>query len=209
MGWRSFLQGTSSWTTWGRVSCRGEQASLEQEVPTRPNSPHSSFKFGVRVCSFETIFISDLIMPLFHFWPPFFLFGLCLVGLSLHLGRKPFRSKVGTIAAAEQADQQGDDDDSAQHGQSDNQRLKVHPAEAPTCVIQWTKWVRGENGADGVRYTRFCCDTPQTRHILQTFLTACCIQGLTCFVGRGSLSARGPQTEEQQQQQEENRETSA
>jgi len=139
-------------------------------------------------------------MSLFHFCPPFLLLGFRLSDLLIQLGLFPFGSKVLTLAAAaEQADQEGDDENATNYGQGDYQRLEVHPAEPPACVIQWTKCVGWKDGPHWIRYTCLGCDAPQTRHILQTFLAVCPILRLTSLGRCGSLSESCRQTEEKQE----------
>lgn len=138
-------------------------------------------------------------MPLFHLCPPLFLLGFYGIGLFLHPGLEPIGSHILTLAAAEQADQEGDDDNSTYHGQCDYQYLEVHPAEPPACIIQWTERMRWKDGAHWICYTRLRFDAPQARHVSQTFLTVCRIRRLTCFARCGSLSENCRQTEDKKQ----------
>lgn len=74
-----------------------------------------SGKLRVGVLSTQTIFLPDFLVPLLHLGCPLFLFSLHLGGLSRHLGFKPLGPKVLTLAAAEHADDQTNDDDSSDH----------------------------------------------------------------------------------------------
>lgn len=138
-------------------------------------------------------------MPLFHLCFPLFSLGFHGIGLFLHLGLEPFGSEVLTLAAAEQADQEGNDDNSTYHCQRDYQYLEVHPAEPPTCIIQWTERMRWKDGAHWICYTRLSFDTPQARHVFQTFLTVCPILRLTRLTRCGSLGENCRQTEDKKQ----------
>lgn len=163
-----------------------------------------SCKFGVWILSTQTIFLPDIVMPLFHFCPPFFLLGFHLIGLFLHFGFEPLGSEVLTLAAAEQANQKGDDDDSSDHCQGDYQRLEVHPAEAPACIVQRTEWMGWKDGPHWVCNTRLGGDAPETRHIFQTFLTACPILRLAHVVRCCRLGENRRQTEDKQQSSDNN-----
>lgn len=143
-------------------------------------------------------------MPLFHLRPPLFLLGPILIGLSLHLGLEPLGSKVLTLAAAEQADQESNDDNPTDHCQGDYQRLEVHPAEPPACIIQWADGVGWEDGPHWIRYTRLSCDAPQTRHISQTFLTVCAVFRLTHVLVCGRLGENCRQAEDKKERREQN-----
>lgn len=48
------------------------------------------------------------------------------MSLSRNVTENTHSPKVLALAAAEQADQEGDDNDSPNHSQTDNQRLEVH-----------------------------------------------------------------------------------
>lgn len=124
----------------------------------------SSGEFGVWVGPTETIFRSDFLMPHLHLCLSLFLFSLHLIGPSLHLGIEPRRPDVFTLAAAEEADQEGDDNDSPHHRHGDDQRLKVHPAASPACIVEGADGVLGEDGADWVRDTHLSLLTPQALH---------------------------------------------
>lgn len=138
-----------------------------------------SGKFRVWVLSTQTIFLPDLVVPLLHLGLPFFLFSLHPVGLTRHLGLKPLGPNVLTLAAAEHADNQSEEDDSGYHRHGDDQGLEVHPAEAPPCVVQRTDWVWREDGPHRVCDACLLCDAPQARHISKTFFTSCSILALT------------------------------
>lgn len=82
---------------------------------------------GVRIILCQTIFLSDFIMSQLHFCSPRFLTGLPRSSLSLHFGVFPPVPDSFTFAAAEAANQNGDDDDTGQHGHGDDQYLEVDP----------------------------------------------------------------------------------
>lgn len=135
-------------------------------------------------------------MSLFHLCSPFVLFALCLAGLFLHLSFKPLGPKVLTLAAAEEADEEGDYDDSTHHGQGDDEYLEVHPAQSPAGVVEGTERSGGQDSPYWVRYTPLGCNTPQTRHFAQTFFAACSVLSFACWVRCCSLSEYRRQAEE-------------
>lgn len=92
-------------------------------------------------------------MSLFHLCSPLFLLGPALVDLPLHLVLKSFGSKVLALAAAEQTDQEGDDEDSTNNRQRDDQRLEVHPAESPASIVEGAEGMWGQDGPHWVRHT--------------------------------------------------------
>lgn len=127
---------------------------------------------GVRIILCQAIFLSDFIMPQLHFCSPRFLTGLPRSSLSLHFCIFPPVPHSFTFAAAEAANQNGNDDDTGQHRHGDDQYLEVDPAHPPSCIIQGTKAAGGQDVLHWVVNASLIRRTPQTCHILQAFRAA-------------------------------------
>lgn len=72
-------------------------------------------KLGIGTASAETIFLPNLIMSGHHLRSPLLLCICPLVCFPLHLAFLNGVSTVLTLAAMEEADEEGDDDDCAKH----------------------------------------------------------------------------------------------
>lgn len=83
-------------------------------------------KPGVRAGLAETVFLPNFIMSASHLGFPAFLFGFPLVLLPLHPVLEVGGSAVLTLAAAEQAEEEGDDEGARHHRDRDDQDLEVH-----------------------------------------------------------------------------------
>lgn len=100
---------------------------------------------GIWIPLRQTIFLPDFIMSQLHFCSPLFLTGLPHTVLPLHL--RVFCPVPGSLAlaAAQAANKKGDDDDASQHRHGDDQNLEVYPAHPPSCILQGTQTVGGQD----------------------------------------------------------------
>lgn len=90
---------------------------------------------GIGITRCQTIFLPDLIMPLFHLRSPLLLTGPPVTGLPLHLRIFSLAPNFLTLAAAVAANKDGDDDYASQHWHGNDQGLEVYPAQPPSCFI--------------------------------------------------------------------------
>lgn len=126
---------------------------------------------GIWIILCQTIFLPDFIMPQLHFCSLRFLTTLPRTGLSLHLCVFSLSSNSFTLAAAEAADKNGNDDDASQHWHGDDQNLEVYPAHSPSCIVQWTHTAGGQDVPHWVVQALFGWCTPQACYILKAFST--------------------------------------
>lgn len=127
---------------------------------------------GVWIILCHTIFLPDFIMSQMHFCSLCLLTGLPRTGLSLHLCIFSLVPNSFTLAAAEAANKDGDDDDASQHRHGDDQNLEVYPTQPPSCIIQWTHTAGGQDVPHWVVHALFGWCAPQTCHVLQAVSTS-------------------------------------